>query len=186
MSSAAAPVQRMSKRRIVLVLGALEAFGPLSMDLYMPALPHLAETLQTNDTLAQTTMSVCMIGLGVGQLIAGPLSDRYGRRRPLLAGVALFTVFSLVCAFAPTIEMLLLARLLQGLAGSAGVVIALAVARDLFSGIELSKMLSLLALVGASAPIFAPVLGGQLVLFMDWRGIFGVLTLIGEIGRAHV
>ena len=151
------------------------------MDLYMPALPHLAETLQTNDTLAQTTMSVCMIGLGVGQLIAGPLSDRYGRRRPLLAGVALFTIFSLVCAFAPTIEMLLLARLLQGLAGSAGVVIALAVARDLFSGIELSKMLSLLALVGASAPIFAPVLGGQLVRFMDWRGIFGVLTLIGGL-----
>lgn len=179
--TAAAPVRTMSKRRTILVLGALEAFGPLSMDLYMPTLPHLAKSLQTNDTLSQATMSVCMIGLGVGQLVAGPLSDRYGRRRPLLIGVALFTVLSLACALAPTIELLLLARLLQGLAGSAGVVIALAVARDMFSGVELSRMLSLLALVGASAPILAPVVGGQLAYFMDWRGIFGVLTLIGGL-----
>lgn len=180
-SVTAVPVPGMSKRRIVLVLGTLEAFGPLSMDLYMPALPHLAQSLHTTDTLAQTTMSVCMIGLGAGQLIAGPLSDRIGRRRPLLAGIALFTLFSLACAFAPTIELLLLARLLQGLSGAAGVVIALAVARDLFSGIELSRMLSLLALVGSSAPIIAPVLGGQLARFMDWRGMFGVLTLIGVL-----
>lgn len=179
--TAAAPVRAMSKRRTVLVLGALEAFGPLSMDLYMPTLPHLAESLQTTDTLSQATMSVCMIGLGLGQLIAGPLSDRYGRRRPLLIGVALFTVLSLACGFAPTIELLLLARLLQGLAGSAGVVIALAVARDMFSGVELSRMLSLLALVGSSAPILAPVIGGQLAHFMDWRGIFGVLALIGGL-----
>ncbi|WP_233279359.1 multidrug effflux MFS transporter [Microterricola pindariensis] len=177
--TATAPVRTMSVRRSVLVLGALEAFGPLSMDLYMPTLPQLAASLDTSDTLAQATMSVCMIGLGLGQLLAGPLSDRFGRRRPLLVGVALFALFSLACVFAPTIEVLLVARLLQGLAGSAGIVLSLAIARDMYSGVELSRMLSLLALVGASAPIIAPVIGGQLALFMDWRGIFGVLAGIG-------
>ncbi|RZU66254.1 DHA1 family bicyclomycin/chloramphenicol resistance-like MFS transporter [Microterricola gilva] len=169
----------MSVRRSVLVLGALEAFGPLSMDLYMPTLPQLAASLDTSDALAQATMSVCMIGLGLGQLVAGPLSDRFGRRRPLLIGIALFALFSLACVFAPTIELLLLARLMQGLAGSAGVVISLAIARDLYSGAELSRMLSLLIVVGATAPIVAPIVGGQLALFMDWRGIFGVLACVG-------
>lgn len=167
--------------RITLVLGALEAFGPLSMDLYLPQLPQLARTLDTSDALGQATMSVCMIGLGLGQLIAGPLSDRFGRKRPLVTGVILFAVLSAVCAFAPTIEVLLVARFLQGLAGSAGVVISMAVARDLFEGIELSRMLSLLALVTSLTPIIAPVIGGQLARFMDWRGIFLVLAGIGTV-----
>ncbi|QBE49731.1 multidrug effflux MFS transporter [Leucobacter triazinivorans] len=165
--------------RITLVLGALEAFGPLSMDLYLPQLPQLARSLGTSDALAQATMSVCMIGLGIGQLIAGPLSDRFGRKRPLVAGVVLFAVLSAVCAVAPTVEVLLAARFLQGLAGSAGVVISMAVARDLFQGVELSRMLSLLALVSSLTPIIAPVIGGQLARFMDWRGIFFVLAGIG-------
>ncbi|GAA2463898.1 multidrug effflux MFS transporter [Agromyces soli] len=167
--------------RAMLVLGLLEAFGPLSMDLYLPSLPQLATSLGTSDALAQATMSVCMIGLGLGQLVAGPLSDRFGRRRPLLVGVALFTALSLVCVVAPSIEVLLVARFLQGLAGSAGIVICLAVARDLYSGAELSRMLSLLMLVSASAPIVAPVIGGQLALVMDWRGIFGVLGGVGAL-----
>lgn len=177
LGGAAGPV--MSARRSILVLGVLAAFGPLSMDLYMPQLPQLATSLGTSDALAQATMSVCMIGLGIGQLVAGPLSDRFGRRRPLLIGVALFALFSLACAFAPTIEVLLAARLLQGLAGSAGIVISFAVARDLYAGAELSRMLSLLALVTASAPIIAPLVGGQLALVMDWRGIFVILAGIG-------
>ncbi|MBC9953398.1 multidrug effflux MFS transporter [Leucobacter sp. cx-42] len=169
----------MSVLRITLVLGVLEAFGPLSLDLYLPQLPQLARSLETTDALAQATMSVCMIGLGLGQLIAGPLSDRFGRKRPLVIGVALFALLSAVCAIAPTIEILLAARFLQGLAGAAGVVISMAVARDLFEGVELSRMLSLLALVTSLTPIVAPVIGGQLARFMDWRGIFFVLAGIG-------
>ncbi|WP_314147392.1 multidrug effflux MFS transporter [uncultured Leifsonia sp.] len=178
MSVVAAP-PLMSVRRSILVLGVLEAFGPLSMDLYLPQLPQLASSLGTSDALAQATMAVCMAGLGVGQLVAGPLSDRFGRRRPLLVGVALFTLFSLACVLAPTIQVLLIARLLQGLAGSAGLVITMAVARDMYSGADLSRMLSLLALVSASAPILAPVAGGALALVLDWRGIFAVLTGVG-------
>lgn len=164
---------------LILLLGLLEAFGPLSMDLYMPSLPELAQSLGTTDALAQMTMAVCMIGLGLGQLVAGPLSDRYGRRKPLLIGVVAFTVLSVACALAPTIEWLLVFRAFQGVGGSAGMVITLAIARDLYSGIELSKMLSWLALVAAISPIIAPLLGGQLALFMDWRGIFLVLGGLG-------
>jgi len=170
---------RMGTLRAMLVLGMLEAFGPLSMDLYLPQLPQLASALDTSDALAQATMSACMIGLGLGQLAAGPLSDRFGRRRPLIVGVSAFAVLSLVCALAPGIEVLLVARFLQGLAGSAGIVICLAIARDQFEGAELSRMLSLLFLVSGAAPVVAPVVGGQLARIMDWRGIFGVLAGIG-------
>ena len=180
-AGSAAAGRPMSLLRITLVLGALEAFGPLSMDLYLPQLPQLAHSLGTSDALAQATMSVCMIGLGLGQLLAGPLSDRFGRKRPLVVGVVLFAVLSAVCAFAPSIEVLLAARLLQGVAGSAGVVISMAVARDLFHGVELSRMLSLLALVTSLTPIIAPVIGGQLARFMDWRGIFLVLAGVGVV-----
>ncbi|MFF9349332.1 multidrug effflux MFS transporter [Streptomyces sp. NPDC014734] len=169
----------MSARRAAFVLGSLEVFGPLSMDLSMPLLPRLARDLHTSDSLAQASMSVCMLGLAFGQLAAGPLSDRLGRRRPLLGGIALFAVFSLMCALAPTIEVLLVTRFLQGVTGSAGVVIALAAARDIASGTELVRLLSLLGLVGALAPILAPVAGGQLSSVLDWRGLFVVLAVVG-------
>ncbi|TQL86911.1 DHA1 family bicyclomycin/chloramphenicol resistance-like MFS transporter [Microbacterium saperdae] len=173
--------RRMSTLRAMLVLGMLEAFGPLSMDLYLPQLPQLAASLGTTEALGQATMSACMIGLGLGQLVAGPLSDRFGRRRPLMVGVTAFAALSVLCAVAPNIELLLLARFLQGLAGSAGIVICLAIARDQFEGAELSRMLSLLFLVSGTAPIIAPVLGGQLARIMDWRGIFWVLGAIGVV-----
>ncbi|GAB3349922.1 multidrug effflux MFS transporter [Amycolatopsis echigonensis] len=164
---------------MAVVLGLLEVFGPISMDLYLPALPQLADDLRTGQSLAQATMSVCMLGLAFGQLVVGPLSDRFGRRRPLLAGIGLFTALSLVCAFAPSIEVLLAARFLQGLCGSAGIVLSLAVARDLAEGVELVRLLALLTTVGALAPIVAPVVGGQLAAVVGWRGIFGVLAGIG-------
>ncbi|PPK71274.1 multidrug effflux MFS transporter [Actinokineospora auranticolor] len=165
--------------RVAVVLGLLEMFGPISMDLYMPALPELAGDLHTSSSLAQATMSACMLGLALGQLLVGPLSDRYGRRPPLLVGVGLFAVLSLVCAITPSIELLLAARFFQGLSGSAGIVIALAVARDLTDGVELVRLLAMLTTVGAIAPIVAPVVGGQLAPVMGWRGIFAVLAGIG-------
>ncbi|ALG09781.1 multidrug effflux MFS transporter [Kibdelosporangium phytohabitans] len=169
----------MSKLRIAVVLGLLEIFGPISMDLYLPTLPSLAADLHTTESLAQATMSVCMLGLAFGQLVLGPLSDRFGRRGPLLIGTGLFALLSLVCAVAPTIELLLVARLLQGLCGSAGIVISLAVARDVAEGAELVRLLAMLTTVGAIAPIVAPVVGGQLATVMDWRGIFVVLAGVG-------
>ncbi|SER11927.1 multidrug effflux MFS transporter [Actinokineospora terrae] len=169
----------MSLRRVAVVLGLLEMFGPISMDLYMPALPQLAVELDTSSSLAQATMSACMLGLALGQLAVGPLSDRFGRRRPLLIGVGLFAVLSLVCAITPSIELLLAARFFQGLCGSAGIVIALAVARDLTEGVDLVRLLVMLTTVGALAPIVAPVVGGQLAPIMGWRGIFAVLAAIG-------
>ena len=175
------PRRRMGTVHAMLVLGMLEAFGPLSMDLYLPQLPQLAASLDTTDALGQATMSACMVGLGLGQLIVGPLSDRLGRRPPLIVGVAAFALLSVVCTAAPSIELLLLARFLQGVAGSAGIVICLAIARDQFEGVELSRMLSLLFLVSGTAPIIAPVVGGQLARVMDWRGIFGVLAGIGVV-----
>ncbi|RKT67657.1 DHA1 family bicyclomycin/chloramphenicol resistance-like MFS transporter [Saccharothrix variisporea] len=165
--------------RVAVVLGLLETFGPISMDLYLPLLPRLAADLGTSESLAQATMSACMLGLALGQLVVGPLSDRVGRRRPLLAGVGLFAVLSVVCAVTPSIELLLAARFLQGLCGSAGIVVALAVARDLTEGVELVRLLAMLTTVGALAPIVAPVVGGQLALVMGWRGIFLVLAGIG-------
>jgi len=179
-------IVRLDPRRAPLVLGMLSAFGPLSMDLYLPHLPQLARDFGASDAIAQATMSACMIGLGLGQLFNGPLSDRFGRRRPLLIGVAIFTVLSAVCAVAPTIEVLLVARVLQGLAGSAGMVVCLAIARDLLTGTELSRMLSMLLLVSGTAPVVAPLIGGQLVYVMDWRGVFWVLTGIGTALTALV
>jgi DHA1 family bicyclomycin/chloramphenicol resistance-like MFS transporter len=170
-----------SRRGLAVVLGLLEVFGPISMDLYLPALPRLAADLRTSTSLAQATMSVCMLGLAFGQLVVGPLSDRFGRRRPLLAGTALFAVLSLVCAAAPSIEVLLAARLLQGLCGSAGIVLALAIARDVASGVELVRLLAVLTTVGALAPIVAPVAGAQLEGWIGWRGIFVVLAGIGVL-----
>ncbi|MFT4123619.1 MAG: multidrug effflux MFS transporter [Microbacteriaceae bacterium] len=166
---------------LALLLGVFEAFGPLSMDLYMPTLPALARDLGTTDGLAQWSMSVCMIGLGLGQLIAGPLSDRVGRRLPLVVGVAGFALFSFACAMAPTIEVLLAVRAAQGLCGAAGIVTAMAIARDLYSGVELSRMLSLLGVVGALAPVIAPIIGGQLARVTDWRGVFVVLGTVGTL-----
>ncbi|MBM7773899.1 DHA1 family bicyclomycin/chloramphenicol resistance-like MFS transporter [Actinokineospora baliensis] len=177
--AAADPAVPVSLRRVAVVLGLLEMFGPISMDLYMPALPQLATDLGTSESLAQATMSACMLGLALGQLAVGPLSDRFGRRKPLLTGVALFAVLSLVCAVTPSIELLLAARFFQGLCGSAGIVIALAVARDLTQGVDLVRLLAMLTMVGAIAPIVAPVVGGQLAPYIGWRGIFAVLAGIG-------
>ena len=168
-------------RRNIVVLGMLSTFGPISLDLYLPALPQLAAELEASPSAAQLTITACLIGLAVGQVVVGPLSDRFGRKRPLMIGLVAYAVTSLACAFAWSISVLVLFRLIQGLAGAAGIVIARAVARDLHEGRQLVIFFSRLVLVSGLAPAIAPVLGGQLNRVMTWRGIFGVLAGIGVV-----
>ncbi|MBD2897688.1 Bicyclomycin resistance protein [Actinomadura sp. RB99] len=164
---------------LVLVLGALSAMAPLSIDMYLPALPRVASDLSTGAFQAQLTLTACVVGLAAGQAVAGPLSDALGRRRPLLAGLAAYAVASLLCVAAPTVETLIALRVVQGAAGAAGIVIARAVVRDLYDGVAAARFFSSLMLVNGLAPILAPVIGGQLLRVMPWPGVFGVLTGIG-------
>jgi MFS transporter, DHA1 family, multidrug resistance protein len=164
---------------LVVLLGALSTFGPLSMDMYLPGLPDLTRDLSAQAWATQLSITTCMAGLAAGQLVAGPLSDKLGRRGPLLAGLAAYAVTSALCAVAPSIWWLLLLRLVQGLAGAAGIVIARAIVRDLYEGRAAARMYSLLMLVAGLAPILAPLVGGQLLHVTDWRGIFLVLGAIG-------
>src|SRR5690606_31752022 len=178
-SSAAAAPARPVARSVILVLGALSAFGPLSLDLYLPALPDLSDDLGVSSVTGQLTMTACMIGLALGQLTVGPLSDRFGRRKPLLLGVAIYALASLLCASMPTASALIALRLVQGVAGGAGIVIARAIVRDLFDTEASARIFSLLAMVTGIAPVLAPVLGGQLMHVTSWRGLFVTLSLIG-------
>lgn len=163
------------------ILGSLSAFGPLSLDMYLPALPMLADDLQTSTSMTQLSLTACMLGLSIGQLFAGPISDVRGRRIPLIIGLILYAVSSFLCAVAPSIYTFVLLRFVQGLAGSAGIVIARATVRDLYSGTELTKFFALLMLINGIAPIAAPIVGGQILQFTTWHGVFVVLGLIGAI-----
>lgn len=170
---------RAEPRGRVALLAALSAFGPLSMDMYLPALPELTRDLGASASAAQLTLTTCMIGLGVGQIVIGPISDARGRRGPLLTGVALYAVASALCALAPGIWTLLALRFAQGVAGAAGIVVARAIVSDLYRGAEAVRYLGLLILVSGVVPMFAPLIGGQLLHVTDWRGIFGILALTG-------
>jgi MFS transporter, DHA1 family, multidrug resistance protein len=165
----------------VVVLGLLTMFGPLSLDLYLPALPQLADDLNASTSAAQLSITTCLVGLAVGQLVAGPLSDRLGRKPPLMVGLSAYLVASVACALAPSAGVLAVLRLVQGLAGAAGIVISRAIARDLYSGRALMIFFSRLLLVAGLAPVIAPILGGQLSRIMSWRGIFGVLAGFGAV-----
>lgn len=167
------------RRLLPAVLLLLTVFGPISMDLYLPALPALTVELDAATSVAQLTVTACLIGLAAGQLIAGPLSDRYGRRRVLLVGVVAYLVTSILCAVSPTVELLIAARFVQGLAGGAGIVIAQAAGRDVYSGGALIRFYGRLTVVGGFAAIVGPLLGGQLNTFTDWRGLFVFLAVIG-------
>ena len=168
-----------SGRGLVVLLGALSAFGPLSMDLYLPALPSVEGEFAAGQAPVQLTLSAAALGLAVGQLLAGPLSDRFGRRGPLLLGVGTWALASLLCAVSPTVWVLVAIRLLQGVGGAAGIVLARAVVRDRYSGLESARMYAVLASINGVAPVLAPVIGGQLLRLTDWRGIFVVLAGIG-------
>ncbi|WP_370442707.1 multidrug effflux MFS transporter [Kineococcus halophytocola] len=173
-------------RRLVLVLGSLSAFGALTIDLYLPALPGMAAHLGASTASVQATLTVFVVGLAAGQLLIGPLSDAWGRRRLLLAGLAVYAVASLGCALAPDVGWLLAARALQSLGAAAGTVLARAVARDLFSGVAMTRFLSVLMLVNGLAPVLAPVVGGQLLAVTTWRALFVLLTGTGVVLLAAV
>ncbi|MER7013794.1 Bcr/CflA family multidrug efflux MFS transporter [Saccharopolyspora sp. NPDC000359] len=169
------------RTKYVLILGGLSAFGPLAIDMYLPAFPQIAAELGTGAPQVQLSLTACTLGLALGQLVAGPLSDTFGRRRPLLVGLVVFTLASLLCAAAPSAYALAGLRLVQGLGGAAGIVIARAVVRDLHSGVQMARFFSLLMLVNGLAPILAPLLGGQLLRVTSWRGVFLALGVIGAV-----
>ncbi|MFE6099003.1 Bcr/CflA family multidrug efflux MFS transporter [Streptomyces laurentii] len=173
------PAARRAGLLLVLVLGGLTALPPLSMDMYLPALPEVTEVLRAPAATVQLTLTACLAGMAAGQLVVGPMSDKWGRRRPLLVGMVLYVLATAVCAFAPTVELLIGFRLLQGLAGAAGIVIARAVVRDLYDGVEMARFFSTLMLVSGAAPIVAPLIGGQILRITDWRGVFHVLAVVG-------
>lgn len=176
----------LSRRRragllVTFILGGLTALPALSMDMYLPALPEVSGVLHTEAATAQLTLTACLVGLAVGQLVVGPMSDRFGRRRPLLIGMTGYVIASAACALAPTIETLTVFRLIQGLSGAAGIVIARAVVRDMYDGLAMARFFSTLMLISGAAPILAPVLGGQVLRFTDWRGVFLILTGVGVL-----
>jgi MFS transporter, DHA1 family, multidrug resistance protein len=168
-------------RALSVLLGLLTVFGPISMDLYLPVLPALTGDLRTTTSTAQLTVTACLFGLAAGQLVAGPLSDRFGRRRPLLVGVVAYVLTSVLCAASPTVGALVGARFVQGLAGGVGVVIAQAAGRDVYSGGRLLRYYGRLTVLAGLAAVLGPVLGGQLAAVTDWRGVFGVLAVIGGV-----
>ena len=164
---------------ILLLVGVVSAFGPFVTDFYLPALPAMGNYFNTSASMVQLTLTVSMVGLAVGQLFIGPLSDRYGRKTPLLASLVLFIASTVGCLGAQTVGVFILFRFLQGVAGAGGVVISKSIATDLYTGRRLARFFSMLSSVQGLAPICAPVLGGVLLLVTDWRGIFYVLLAIG-------
>ncbi|QYC42960.1 Bicyclomycin resistance protein [Nonomuraea coxensis DSM 45129] len=181
-TSTAVGAEKKSRRALLLViLGALSAIGPLSIDMYLPALPAITSEMLSGPAQVQLTLTSCLIGVSVGQVIAGPVSDVRGRRVPLLVGVAGFMAASLLCAFAPSVPMLIAFRLLQGMLGGAALVIVRAVVRDLYDGAAIARIFATLMLVSGLAPILAPIAGAQLLAFTSWRGVFVALSLAGLV-----
>ena len=166
---------------LVVFLGMLTAITPLATDLYLPALPIMPGELNTTASNIQMTIGIMTFGVALGQLFGGPISDTMGRKVPLIIGNLLCVISGLICAYAPSIDILLLGRFLQGLTGSVGVVIAKAIARDFASGQELTKLFAMLMMVNGLAPVLAPLVGGQLLLITTWRFIFIILAVFSAI-----
>lgn len=164
---------------LVFFMGVVSATGPLSMDMYLPGLSEMQRAFHSSASTLQLSITFCLIGLAVGQLIVGPISDRIGRRVPLVVGFGLYAVTSLMLIFTTNIYLFIGIRLIQGLAGSTGQVLSRAVARDLFNGHELTKFYAMLMAVNGAFPIIAPIIGGALLSIVQWQGIFVLLFVIG-------
>lgn len=178
-----------SRIRYVVILGALVALGPLSTDAYVPGLPNLTRDLGATASSVQFTITSCLVGLALGQLFAGPLSDALGRRLPILVGLALYTVSGLLCAFVDNVWVLVALRAAQGIGGAFAIVVAYAVVRDKYSGAAGARFFALLLLITGLAPVFSPIAGGQVLRFSSWAGIFvalailsGVMFLVSAVG----
>lgn len=167
--------------RILLILGTLSAFGPMAIDFYLPSFPTLAQVFGTDVDHVQMSLASYFAGTALGQLIYGPLADRFGRRKPLVAGLVLFTLASLACALAQSLEWLIIARFVQALGGCAGMVISRAVVRDLCDPLSSAKVFSKLMLVMGVAPILAPLGGGLLLQLFGWQSIFLGLVLFSAL-----
>lgn len=176
--------QSLSKSKrlgIATILGSLSALGPLSIDMYLPAFPQIAEEFNTSASLTQVSLTACLIGLAVGQLVIGPISDVKGRRKPLLIGMLLYAIVSIICMFSTSIWAFIGLRFVQGLAGAAGLVISRASVRDLYSGPELIRFMATLMIINGVAPILAPIIGGEVLNYTSWKGVFGLLSVFGII-----
>lgn len=172
---------RRSRMILIAFLGIMSAMAPLATDMYLPALPELSAEFSASTSATQLTLTMTLLGMAVGQIFLGPLSDMYGRKRPLFAGMVAFALVSAGCFYASSIEPFLALRFLQGFAGASGLVISRAIARDVAEGIELTRFMAILMLVNGLAPILAPVAGGQILAFSSWRIIFAVLAVIGVL-----
>ncbi|WHY02526.1 Bcr/CflA family multidrug efflux MFS transporter [Neobacillus sp. DY30] len=167
--------------QLALLLGSLGLLGPFTIDTYLPSFPTIVKDYDTTASLVQVSLTTCLLGLGLGQLIIGPMSDVQGRRKPLRTFLMLYLIASIICAFAPNIYTFIGARFIQGFAAAGGLVISRAIVRDLYSGRELTKFFSLLMLVGNLGPIVAPIAGAIILAFTDWSGVFLVLSCIGIV-----
>lgn len=164
-----------------LILGLLAGIGPMCTDLYLPALPEMSEQLAATTTITQLTLTASLIGLGVGQLLFGPLSDKIGRKRPLILSLLLFIVSSILCATTNNIYWLVVWRFIQGIAGAGGSVLSRSIARDKYQGVTLTQFFALLMTVNGLAPVLSPVLGGYIVSTFDWRTLFWVMAEISTV-----
>ncbi|MFJ5265640.1 multidrug effflux MFS transporter [Streptomyces sp. NPDC088387] len=170
-----------ARLRTVLLLGGLVAVGPLTTDMYLPALPAVGRQLDASTASVQLTLTATLVGLAAGQLVAGPMSDALGRRRPLFAGLGVHIVASALCVVAPNLVVLDVLRVLQGLGAATSTVVAMAIVRDLYEGSAAAGLLSRLMLVMGVAPILAPTLGGAVLTATSWRGVFAVLTVLSAL-----
>ena len=170
-----------SKLFLVLLLGVLSAFGPFVVDLYLPSLPQLASFFETSASMTQLTLTTAMIGLAVGQLLLGPLSDKFGRKKPLIISLVIYIISTVLIVFSPNIETMIVLRVIQGLSSAGSVVISRAIATDLYRGREMTRFFGLLMTINGIAPIISPILGSLLLEYISWKGVFVFLALIGVI-----
>lgn len=167
--------------QLALLLGSLGLLGPFTIDMYLPSFPTIVKEYHTTASLVQISLTSCLLGLGLGQLVIGPMSDVQGRRKPLRIFLIMYLIASVICAFAPNIYTFIGARFIQGFAAAGGLVISRAIVRDVYSGRELTKFFALLMLVGNLGPIVAPIAGGIILAFTNWSGVFLVLACVGII-----